>query len=135
MLVGRSGGESASKRGLRNAPILSVMTYQPSYQLKLDRAAEHLQSIEAQERIWRQSNPCRVWTESDIQSGGKLVWAEVLKPPPITLAPVVGDCLHNLRSALDNLAYELALVHTGAKMSKSMSDKSGFPIFKDKGGF
>ena len=111
------------------------MTYQPSYQLKLDRAAEHLESIETQERIWRQSDPCRVWTEPDLQSGGKRVWAEVLKPPPVTLAPVVGDCLHNLRSALDNLAYELALAHKGSKMSKSIADKSQFPIFKTKAGF
>jgi hypothetical protein len=111
------------------------MTYQPSFQLKLDRALEHLESIEAQERTWRQSKPCRVWTEPDIQSGGKLVWAEVLKPPPITLAPVVGDCLHNLRSALDNLAYELAVAHKGPKMSKSVADKSAFPIFRSKAGF
>jgi hypothetical protein len=111
------------------------MTYQPSYQLKLDRAAEHLQSIEAQDRIWRQGNPCRVWTEPDIQSGGKRVWAEVIKPPPLALAPVVGDCVHNLRSALDNLAFELALVHKGTKMSKRIANDSGFPIFKTSGGF
>jgi hypothetical protein len=111
------------------------MAYQPSYQLKLDRAAEHLQSIEAQDRIWRQGNPCRVWTEPDIQSGGKRVWAEVIKPPPLTLAPVVGDFLHNLRSALDNLAYELALAHKKGRMSKSIANDSGFPIFKTSGGF
>jgi hypothetical protein len=111
------------------------MTYQPSYQLKLDRAAEHLETIKAQERIWRESNPCRVWTEPDIQSGGKVVWAEVLKPPPITLAPVVGDCLHNLRSALDNLAYELAVAHMKSRMSKSIAEDSGFPLYKTKSGF
>jgi hypothetical protein len=111
------------------------MTYQPSYQLRLDRATEHLESVKSQERIWRQGNPCRVWTQTDIQSSHKLVWAEVLKPPPITLAPIVGDCLHNLRSALDNLVYELALAHKGAKMSKSIADDSGFPIFKTSGRF
>ncbi len=73
-----------------------------------------------------------MWTEPDIQSGDKLVWAEVLKPPPIILAPIVGDFLHNLRSALDNLAYELAVAHKGSKMSKSIADHSGFPIFTDK---
>ena len=111
------------------------MTYQPSYQLRLDRAAEHLESIKTQARIWSQGNPCRVWTEPDLQSSYKFVWAEVLKPPPITLAPVVGDCLHNLRSALDNLAFELALAHKGAKMSKSIANNSQFPIFRTKDGF
>jgi hypothetical protein len=111
------------------------MTYQPSFQLKLDRATEHLKTIEAQEGIWRQSNPCRVWTEPDIQSGGKLVWAEVLTPPPIMLAPVVGDCLHNLRSALDNLAYELAVAPTGEPLPSNIEGKSAFPIFKTKAEF
>ena len=110
------------------------MTYQPSYQLKLDRAAEHLKSIETQERIWRQGNPCRVWTESDIQSGGKRVWAEVIKSPPVTLAPVVGDCLHNLRSALDNLAFELALSLKGAKMSKSIATTPSSPCSEPRMG-
>jgi hypothetical protein len=111
------------------------MTYQPSYQLRLDRAAEHVEFIKSQERIWSQGNPCRVWTEPDLQSSYKVVWAEVLKPPPITLAPIVGDCLHNLRSALDNLAYELALAHKKGRMSKSIANDSAFPIFKTKSGF
>jgi hypothetical protein len=111
------------------------MSYQPSYQLRLDRAIEHLESMKSQERIWSQGNPCRVWTKPDLQSSYKFVWAEVLKPPPITLAPIVGDCLHNFRSALDNLAYELAVAHKGPKMSKSIAGDSGFPIFKTKSGF
>ena len=109
-----------------------IMTYQPSYQLRLDRAAEHLQSIKSQERIWSQGNPCRVWTEPDRQSTYKFVWAEVLEPPPITLAPVVGDCLHNLRSTLDNLAFELALAYKKGKLSKSIAGNSVFPIFKSR---
>jgi hypothetical protein len=96
---------------------LWAMIYQPSYQLKLDRAAEHSERVEAQERIWSEGNPRRVWTEQDIKSGYTFVWAEVLKPPLIMLAPIVGDCLHNLRSALDNLAYELALAHKGSRNS------------------
>jgi len=76
-----------------------------------------------------------VWTEPDIQSGQNVVWAEVLKPPPITLAPVVGDCLHNLRSALDNLAFELAFAYQGPKMSKSIADDSAFPIYKTGSSF
>jgi hypothetical protein len=51
------------------------------------------------------------------------------------LAPVVGDCLHNLRSALDNLAFELALANKGTKMSKSIANDSQFPIFRTKDGF
>jgi hypothetical protein len=111
------------------------MTHQPSFQLKLDRASEHLESVKAQERLWAQGNPCRVWTEFDIQSGYYRIWAEALRPPPITLAPVIGDCLHNLRSALDNLAYELALAHKGERLSRSMANDSAFPMFRTKSAF
>jgi len=108
------------------------MTYQPSFQLKIDRASIHLETLENQERAWLKSNPCRTWTKVDLQSGQHVLWAEVLKPPPATLGPIVGDCIHNLRSALDNLAFELALAYQGPRLSKSIADDSGFPIFRTK---
>jgi hypothetical protein len=53
----------------------------------------------------------RYVAELDPQSGKKHVRVKVLNPPPVALRLLIGDCLHNLRSALDNLAYELAVEH------------------------
>jgi hypothetical protein len=41
------------------------------------------------------------------ESGDHTIYAEVVEPPPPTLSVIVGDVLHNLRSALDHLAWEL----------------------------
>lgn len=48
--------------------------------------------------------------------------------PPIELSILIGDFLHNLRSALDNLV--CGLVRTKNPMSTCA--KRGFPIFKDR---
>src|SRR5829696_1059450 len=105
------------------------MIHQVSYQTRLDWAGQHLQSLEAEVRRWQNGSPCRVWTEFDLQSGNNLLWAEVVRQPPHSIGMIIGDCLHNLRSALDNLAYELALAYQKGPLSRSMAGDSGFPIF------
>lgn len=102
--------------------------YQPHYQRRLDWAKKHLDRLEAEERRWREGRPCRVWTKFDLKRSQKLIWAEVLKQPPSDFALILGDCLHNLRSSLDNLAFELLLAHKKGRPSKSMVNNSGFPI-------
>ena len=54
------------------------------------------------------------------------------KPPPRNLNVVVGDCLHNLRGPLDNLAFERALAHTGEPLPSNIEGKSAFPIFRTR---
>ena len=47
-------------------------------------------------------------------------------PPPLTFAVIVGDIAHNLRSALDHIAWQLALLTT-----QEPYEKTAFPIFVD----
>jgi hypothetical protein len=49
------------------------MVYQPNYHGRLDWSSHHLQILEAEEQVWQESNPCRVWTEFDLQSGKNIV--------------------------------------------------------------
>src|SRR5215217_7431133 len=99
------------------------------HQRRLDRALYHLESLKEKLDAWREENPYRTWIEPDAGGTKKVLLVEVLKAPPFTqLSLVIGDCLHNLRSALDNLAFELALAHKGEQLSKTMEGDSGFPI-------
>jgi hypothetical protein len=51
------------------------------------------------------------------------------EPPPVdSLAVLFGEYIHNLRSALDNLAYALARTHTDPPAKPKAI---GFPIFHD----
>jgi hypothetical protein len=117
------------------------MTRQPfNHVLRLDRALYHLQSLETEVGRWVEKRPYRLWTKFDPKSGKNLIWAEVLEPPPAELGLIIGDCLNNLRSALDNLAYELALTHYRGSLPSKFASKSAFPLlgsmqeFTDKAG-
>jgi hypothetical protein len=105
------------------------MTYH--HQRRLDRALYHLESLEEELDAWLEEDSYQTWSEpDDVDSTKKLLWVEVLKPPPAAeLSVIIGDCIHNLRSALDNLAFELALAYQGAPLPSDIEGKSGFPIF------
>ncbi len=103
------------------------------HERRLDRALYHLQSFEAERDAWLEEQPHRFWTELDSESGKKILHADVIKPPPIQLGLIAGDCIHNLRAALDNLAYELAASEHGSSPLPYPFDKrSEFPIFGDR---
>ena len=105
------------------------MTYH--HQRRLRRALHHLECLESVVDAWLEENPCRTWSEPEADSTKKLLWVEVLKPPPTAeLSLIIGDFLHNLRSALDNLAFELALAYKGEPMSKSIEGDSAFPVLR-----
>ena len=91
--------------------ILSLLRVSGQYnhELKLDRAREHLASLDSEWRRWRDGEPYRFAHEADPDTGENVIRLEVLERPPPKFAVILGDCVHNLRSALDNLAYELAV--------------------------
>ncbi len=105
------------------------------HERRLDRALYHLDSLKAEVRAWADERPYRTWTDFDVNPLYKLVWVEVLDPPPIELSLIIGDCIHNLRAALDNLVYELALAHHGGRVPSNIERKSAFPIFTDSAEF
>jgi hypothetical protein len=98
------------------------------YQRRLDRAIHHLEGFEAEREAWREESPHRTWSELDVERGEKWLWAEVLKPPPVSLSLIAGDCIHNLCAALDNLAFELALAYSERPLSAKVEGDSAFPI-------
>jgi hypothetical protein len=105
--------------------------------LKVVRAREHLQSLQNHEaRFFLDSNPYSISDELDAQMGKHLYRVTVLKNPPARrFAALIGDCAHNLRSALDHLAWRLSADFSGPNDGDTMTQ---FPIFrfeKGKSGF
>lgn len=89
------------------------MSEQFSHELKLNRASYHLDRLEAEVRKWRNRHTHRYASHFDRESGKQLVHIRFPEPVPAEFRLIIGDCLHNLRSALDNLVYELALAYVG----------------------
>jgi len=77
-----------------------------SVRAKLDRSAEHLQSVQDSIVEYLNSCPGRLEGEYNIDSGA-FTLLETPPTPRVMLAVLVGDAIHNLRSALDLLACEL----------------------------
>ena len=100
-----------------------------NHELKLRRAAEHLAVLDEQIDDWMYGAH-RYVAEPDPRSGKKNVIVKVLNSPPVALRLLIGDCLHNLRSALDNLAYELAVEYQRGPLPDRYFETSEFPIFK-----
>jgi hypothetical protein len=53
------------------------------------------------------------------------------QPPRDPISVLIGDVLHNMRSALDHLAYALADAYTNP-LTEDISSRSEFPIFGDE---
>jgi hypothetical protein len=102
------------------------------HERRLQRALYHLESLKAESAAWIEECPYRTWSEPDVDSSKKVVWVEEFDTPPPELSLIIGDCLHNLRCALDNLVLELAIAFSKGPVSSKIETDSGFPIFIEK---
>lgn len=97
--------------------------------LKLARADEHLHSLQAEVRTYLLEQPYAVVLEAK-QDYVAFVF-RLRSVPPARLSIIVGDCLYNIRSALDHLA-QLLHVANGGLITDT---RPCFPIFADEAEF
>lgn len=96
--------------------------------LKLNRAEHHLESLRSAVEGFVKSEFYETVAEFDYK--GRLVARlKNVKEPPPELSVLIGDCVYNLRSALDHLAYALATAHT-QPLPEAWAKTLAFPIFE-----
>jgi hypothetical protein len=76
---------------------------------KFRRADAHLEMLDV---VWgkylgSEPRPYDFIVHINPETGDHTIYAEIVRPPPAMLSVIVGDVLHNLRSGLDHLAWEL----------------------------
>jgi hypothetical protein len=98
--------------------------------LKLERAQQHLDALQQEIERFLRRHPYTVIEEFNEEAGEYLLRAQVLEEPPSRWGVEVGDVVHNLRSALDHLVWQLALSHGGTAPSGTE-----FPVFVDETAF
>jgi hypothetical protein len=74
------------------------------YAWKRLRARQHFDTLHEEINGFLKSHPFRLSTEFDPSVKEYLVRAHVMKQPPTLLSILVGDCLYNLRSALETIS-------------------------------
>lgn len=93
--------------------------------LKVDRARRHLVDLQLQVATWRVAAPAPTFTVEALDDGHAHVVRVVEVPDvPVEWSLVLGDVVHNLRSALDLLAWQAVIAGGG-----SPSKRTAFPVF------
>lgn len=101
--------------------------------LKVERAQHHLADLQQQVTDWLATAPEPEFTQ-EVLDGGHTHVVRLDRAPktPQSWSLILGDALHNLRSALDLLAWQAVIAGGGIPGSKT-----GFPVFphniKDQG--
>jgi hypothetical protein len=104
-----------------------------SFEEKLQRANQQLQSLEGEVERWLLTNPYTITDDIDAE-GDNVARITSVELPPRIVAPLIGDCLYNFRSALDHLVYALSVKNT-PNLSEAQATQTAFPVFKDPAGF
>lgn len=92
---------------------------------KIERAEKHIHEFQTEFDAFGKTDPYSIGTEDDPQTGDKVFRVKSVAPIPLVLPIIIGDVLHNLRSALDHLVWHLVEA-AGSKPTTQTS----FPIFK-----
>ena len=83
----------------------------------------HLKALKESVQGFREGNPYGIFPDYDGHTDKCILRAEVHTPPPQEWGVIIGEIIHNLRSALDHLVWQLALLQTSTPY-----DRTAFPI-------
>jgi hypothetical protein len=108
------------------------MIFQYGHEAKVSRALHHLEQLAGELSAWSDENSRLTTHRFYPRSSEYVVWVTTKQLDRSGLAVEIGDCLHNLRSGLDHLAYELAISFTRQPLPKKIAEDSEFPIFGDE---
>src|ERR1700733_6459266 len=98
--------------------------------VKVDRAYKHLVDLQlAYARFFGPPNPYEVIAEDDAEAGERTFYLRIHKEITSEFPTLIGDIAHNLRSALDHLAWHL--VQSSPVFPKAEDRSIYFPIFED----
>jgi hypothetical protein len=100
---------------------------------KLERAIEHLEPLERNCERFLKSKPYAVTAEFEPEAGCYVLRFRARKSLPLSMSVRVGEIVHNLRSALDHVAWVLAASNTddvGALWEPGTRERVMFPVAK-----
>jgi hypothetical protein len=97
----------------------------PSAQLKIDRANHHIGDVDARRNVFLETNPCKLRAQHNPQTAHTDYMVEDVAEVDPIISLIIGDAVHNLRSALDHLAASLV-----RDKGNIVGPNTYFPIYK-----
>jgi hypothetical protein len=101
---------------------------------KAARARAHIETIGATVRDYSRGGAYEIVANA-AGPGRTEFRIRLLKPVPSELLTTIGDALHNMRSCLDSVAFELARRHVGGMLTEKQQTKAQFPICSSRAAF
>jgi hypothetical protein len=92
---------------------------------EIARAKQHIQDFELGWNAFKDTGPYAVAIKEDAKGGKRIYYVSKADPLPYALAAIAADVIQNLRSPLDQTAYQLVLDASGGTEPKS---KVYYPI-------
>jgi hypothetical protein len=92
--------------------------------VKFDRAEEHVKEFDSRWNAFRKTNPYAIEPEIDPQTGNVSYRVIEINDVPLCFSAIAGDVFHNLRSALDHLAWNMV-----EASGSTPNSQTAFPIF------
>src|SRR4051812_45511039 len=89
--------------------------------LKIERAERHIAELQAAIDAFLGRDPYPYVIKDDAERGTRSVIMEVRERVPDELGPIVGDAIHNLRSALDIMLCDIAAMHGDPSRTQGFS--------------
>lgn len=104
------------------------MDQSSSWWAKASRAKEHIDSLRRLLDEFRASGPYSLTAEPTEKASRLAYRLRFSRPVPVAVSTTVGDVLHNLRGALESLAFEIARRSQGGSLTADQEIASTFPI-------
>jgi hypothetical protein len=99
-----------------------------SWWAKANRAKEHIDSLRHLVDEFRASRPYTLTPEPTDTPDRLAYRLRFSRPVPVAISTTVGDVLHNLRAALESLAFEVARQSQNGMLTADQEKASTFPI-------
>lgn len=91
--------------------------------IKIERAKRHIRELEEEIRAFHARRPYEIIAYDDPQTGDQVYRVKIKEPVPSCFSGIIGDIVHNLRAALDQLTWQLVIVN-----KQQPRRRTGFPI-------
>jgi hypothetical protein len=91
--------------------------------IKIERAKRHVHELEAEIRAFHDRRPYAIIRYDDPKTGDLVYAVRIKERVPEGFSGIIGDVVHNLRAALDQLAWQLVIAN-----GQQPERRTGFPI-------
>src|ERR1035441_1200188 len=104
-----------------------------SSRLKIERAEQHISDLQIQANAFAQANPHIIQIERHLHADCDVIKIEPAKPLPDRFMLILGDALHNLRTALDHAMHEVVFKWTPHTKFPVQGTLDGLKAFVNNG--